>query len=273
MRAWAALFLLALTACGRNGAGKPESLYTGRAFVTGQDERFRAIGFAQSLPDALAKVSGDPALLSDPRVATLTVKAASFVESYSYRDYMEDLPIGDEQGTRDRPYFLTVTFKQQAIDEILRTLGRSPWTANRRPVAVFVGVDKFGRDFVLDSDGASDMDERNSLTDAAWIAGLPIHLPLVADAERLHLNVAGLKAGGTAGLAAGDEVLVGLLNWDKGSISWHADWRLNWRGATHHWTIRAATYDEAFRNAMGGAAQIMSGHGEPSDVIEPTKQG
>ena len=265
--------MLALVACGRFGGGKPDDLYTGKAFVTGQDERFRAIGFAQSLPNALLKVSGDTALMNDPRVAALSAKAASFVESYTYRDYMEGLPIGDEQGTRDRPYFLTVTFKHQAIDEILRTLGSSPWTANRPPVAVFAGVDKFGRDFVVDSDGVPDTDERSSLTDAAWTAGLTIRLPLVADIERSHLSAVSLQTGGTAGLATGDEVLVGLLTWDNGSISWHADWRLNWKGTTHHWIIRAVTYDEAFRDAMRGAAQIMSGHGEPTDAAGASKQG
>ena len=267
------MFMLAMAACGRSGSGAPDDLYTGKAFVTGQDERLRAIGFAQSLPDALVKVSGDPTLLTDARVAALSVRAASFVESYSYRDYMEGLPIGDEQGTRDRPYFLTVTFKQQAIDEVLRTLGRSPWTANRPPVAVFVGVDKFGRDFVLDSDGVADLDERNSLTDAAWTAGLPIRLPLVADIGRSHLSAGSLQTDVTAGLAADDEVLVGLLNWDKGSFSWRADWRLNWRGTPHHWTIRAVTYDEAFRNAMRGVAQVLSGHGEPAGTVGPPKQG
>jgi hypothetical protein len=34
------------------------------------------------------------------------------------------------------------------------------------------------------------------------------------------------------------------------------------RGQLHRWQFRGVTFDEAFRRALGGAAQILSGNGE-----------
>jgi uncharacterized protein len=32
---------------------------------------------------------------------------------------------------------------------------------------------------------------------------------------------------------------------------------------THRWRVRSRTFDEVFRRAMGSAAQILSGNGDP----------
>ena len=35
-------------------------------------------------------------------------------------------------------------------------------------------------------------------------------------------------------------------------------------GRIVRWKLRAVTFDEAFRRAIGGAAQILSGNGDPA---------
>jgi len=37
-----------------------------------------------------------------------------------------------------------------------------------------------------------------------------------------------------------------------------------WQGRPHRWRFRSVTFDEAFRRAIGGAAQILSGNGDPA---------
>ena len=91
-------------------ADAADSLYTGLAYVTGQMEETRLPGFGRALEEVLVKVSGDARLGADPRVAALTGEAARYVETFSYRDRMADIPIHDEQGTRERPFELTVAF-------------------------------------------------------------------------------------------------------------------------------------------------------------------
>jgi len=47
-------------------------------------------------------------------------------------------------------------------------------------------------------------------------------------------------------------------------MSWVADWRLRSADATYQWQVRSVTFDDGFRKALGGAAQILSGNGQPS---------
>jgi len=262
--------LIALSACQRNTGAGQDDLYTGRAFVTGQDERFRADGFTEAFDQVLAKVTGDPSIANDTRLAALTASAASLVQSFAYHDRMEGLPIGDEQGTRDRPFDLFVTFKRQAIDDTVRGLGRQPWTQGRPRVAVFLSVNNHGREYMLASDGELGRDQRDALTEAAWRFGLPVVLPAgvavtpppLSGPALLSLPVSEIEQQAKA--LGGDAALTGAIVWADGFVGWHAEWRLAWKGSLHRWTIRDVSFDEAFRNAIGGAARILSGHGDPA---------
>jgi len=40
---------------------------------------------------------------------------------------------------------------------------------------------------------------------------------------------------------------------------------MDWHGRTHRWQVRGVTFDEAFRRGTGGAAQVLSGNGDPGD--------
>ena len=90
-----------------------EDLYRAQAIVTGQGEANRIIGFASCLEDVLIKVSGAQKLAGDRRLAAYKSNAKSFVRAFSYHDQMSGKPIRDEQGTRDRPYDLTVDFEER----------------------------------------------------------------------------------------------------------------------------------------------------------------
>ena len=103
-----------------------DDLYTTRAVVTGKDERNRPLGFRLCFEDVLIKVSGDASIVSDSRFENLAASAGQYVSTFSYRDRLEGKPVHDEQGTYDRPFFLTCQFEAQKIDSVLKTLGRRP---------------------------------------------------------------------------------------------------------------------------------------------------
>ena len=114
------IFLSAtLTWCAGTAAAAGADLYRAKVTVTGQGEANRIVGFAACLEDVLIKVSGALKLSGDPRLAAYKSKAKDFVTGYSYRDQFFGKPIRDEQGTRDRPYDLTVEFEESKIDDIL----------------------------------------------------------------------------------------------------------------------------------------------------------
>ena len=264
-----ALLVALLCFCANVRAATVDDLYEARTIVTGEREETRIPGIAECLKDVLVKVSGDPRLIGDPRVGELSGHVADHVRDYRYHDRMEGIPIHDEQGSRDRPYDLTVDFKPGDIDAVLRTLGLKPWGTARPRLAMFVAVRLGDTVYVLASDGNFGKDQRDSLAAASWQMGVPIALPSEAALARGGVNVESLpkldlvKLDGVASAAGGDLALSGDLFWEKGRAGWLAHWRLRSGGTTYRWQIRDVNFDDAFRSAMRGAAQILSGNGAP----------
>jgi hypothetical protein len=247
---------------------RADELYEAQAIVTGQREPERLRAFPDCLEDVLVKVSGDPGLIGDRRLLPLKANAADLVASFRYHDRMAGIPVHDEQGTRDRPYDLTVSFDAAKIDTALRSLGLEPWSGPRPRLAMFVGAQNGPTPYLLTSDGERGLEQKLSLQAAAYKRGLSIVLPtasMLATAEVRfdRLSKIDLERWQALGKdAGGDAALIGTLYWIAQEFGWRADWRLVWQG-DHRWQIRGVNFDTAFRNAMASSAQILSGHGEP----------
>ena len=244
-------------------------LYRARTIVTGQSAENRGPAVAVCLRDVLVKVSGDPRLIRDPRVAALAEDAIDFADGFEYLDRMAGIQIHDEQGSRDRAFYLTVSFNVEKIDAVLKMLGRTPWRGTRPRIAVFLAVKNNEIAYALADDGARGRDQRDSLAAASWQMGMPIALPKQAVLDQGGLTFATLSEADTAQLDAvaksigGDVALAGRLEWNTGALGWIADWRLPVQGKTYRWHIRDVNFDDAFRSAMRGVAQILSGNGAP----------
>lgn len=260
--------LLATLACGTGAAGA-DDLYEAQTIVTGQGEENRGVGFARALDIVLVKISGDPRLIGDPRVAAMAGEAGSFIETFRYRDRLAGIPVHDEQGTRDRPYDLFVDFQPDRIDAALRTLGRAAWLGPRPGVAVFLRVEHGTIRYLLARDGERGRDQREALATAAEQLGLPLILPSKAALSETGLSLENVAAADAASLDAaakmvgGDVALAGNLVWSVPDLGWVADWRLASNHKSFAWRVKGVNFDEAFRNAMRGSAQILSGNGEP----------
>jgi uncharacterized protein len=149
-----------------------DDIYTTRAVVTGKDERNRPLGFKLCFEDVLIKASGDASIVSGKRFGRLAANAAQYVSAFSYRDRLEGKPVHDEQGTYDRPHFLTCRFDPQKIDSVLKTLGRKPWLGHRPRLVMLVAVHGRKNSGILSSDGIFDPDMREALANAAQRYGL-----------------------------------------------------------------------------------------------------
>ena len=268
-RAIVGIFVAAvLTWCAGAMAAAAGELYRAKVTVTGQGEANRMLGFAACLEDVLIKVSGAQKLSGDRRLGPYKAKAKGFVTSFSYRDQFFGKPIRDEQGTRDRPYDLTVDFEEGKIDEILGKLGLKPWLSRRPVVAVFVAMEQGPRNYVVTLDGAQSDLQRDALLAAADKRGMLIVLPGAAALAKS--NITGETLGATplsalAPIAAeqnAEAVLTGRLVWDDRELGWATQWQMEWGGRTHRWQVRGVTFDEAFRRGIGGAAQVFSGNGD-----------
>ena len=251
---------------------QPDSLddiYTTRAVVTGKDERNRPVGFKLCFEDVLAKVSGDATIVSNSRFETLAASAGQYILTFSYRDRFEGKPVHDEQGTYDRPFFLTCHFDPQKIDSVLKMLGRKPWLGHRPRLTMLVVVHGRTNSGILSGDGAFDPDMREALANAARRYGLTVGLPSVAtlQSNQISLDTAKVAPGDrlskVAELSDGELPLVGDLQWSDAALGWVATWSIDASGRRYRWSVSGVNYDEAFRNAVRGAARVLSGNGEP----------
>jgi len=269
----AVLFMISLFAALANWASTlaaaADSLYRVAAIVTGQGDANRIIGFAACFQDVLIKVSGALKLEGDPRLSAYKSNSADFVSSYSYHDQMSGTPKRDEQGTRDRPYDLIVDFDDKKINDVLNSLGVKPWLSRRPILGVFVEMEQGSRQYIATSDGKQSDLQRDSLLAAALKRGMMIVLPDVEALAKANINAAELLTTPSSTLAAlaselgGEVALVGRLKWEDSELGWATEWRMDWNGRTHRWQLRGVTFDEAFRRGIGGAAQILSGNGDP----------
>src|SRR2546430_15552792 len=184
----------ALTWCAGTMSATGADLYRTKVTVTGQGEANRMTGFAVCLEDVLIKASGALKLAGDRRLAAYKSKARDLVRTFSYRDQFFGKPIRDEQGTRDRPYDLTVAFEESRIDDILRALCLKPWLSHRPRLAVFVEMEQGPRNYIVTTDGAQSDLQRDSLLAAADKRGMDIVLPGTAAVAPSDITGAGLAA-------------------------------------------------------------------------------
>jgi len=125
------------------------------------------------------------------------------------------------------------------------------------------------RTFTLSSDGERGIDMRDSLAQASVKVAIPATLPTSAALRSASVTQETLPGADAAKLerltayAGGKFPLVGSLVWSDQELGWIADWRIDFEGKPYRWQIRGVSFDDAFRNAIRGAAQVLSGNGNP----------
>jgi hypothetical protein len=238
---------------------QPADLYRAETIVTGMFEPERTRGFRIGLSEVLLKLTGDAWLAEDPRIAPLMKEPHPLVDAFEYEDRMKDIPVHDEQGTRERPYFLRMRFNAQALDRALAKMGAGKWT--ERPLtAVWLGVKTEGGAYVLSRSGPEGYGQRLAMIDSGMRLGIPIVLPrdpgasgvAFADVEADLMD----KMAATSGDAPA--VLLGVLS-ARGGDPWRIAWHLRWKGRQASWGEEGMSFDVAFRNCMRRLGSYFSG--------------
>ena len=240
-------------------------LYEGRAIISGTTSETRGDAVVQAFRRVLVKMSGDPSLLEDARVGPFDAMAAGMVEDFFYRDRMGDEPHHDEQGTRDRPFDFTAHFDQEKINATLTLLGRKPFLLPRPKLVIRITVEKDGHRFPMTADAEDDEQQREALLAAAERFGMRVVLP---DSTNI------------APPSAGAFVLSGTLVWRPAEGGWAGRWHFQpgqpRAGTTtfellnsfpglpagarpRDWTITGVSFDDAFRDAVGGSLATLAG--------------
>jgi hypothetical protein len=260
------LAVLALVSTGAAAyASELVDLYRAQAIVTGTAEPERTRGFRAGLVDLVVKLTGDARLADDERLRPLLEQPHRFIERFNYEDRLKGLPVHDEQGTRERPYYLRMRFKAQAIDDVLARLGLARWPAERPTLAVWLRIETAAGAYVLSASGPEGYGQRAAIVETAERRGVPIVLP-EADGSSSAVSFDDIAANDTATLSlaspGADAVLAGVLSVTENGY-WDITWRFAWRNQARSWTLREVSFDAAFKNGLEIAALIFSGHMPP----------
>jgi hypothetical protein len=146
------------------------------------------------------------------------------------------------------------------IDRLLADLGSRPWRAERPRLAVFLDVTRHRQAFQISPDDPRDEAMRQSFTHAAASLAMQVVFP---SARETGASASGPTSTISARAAGADRPLIGTLDWSDADPGWVATWRLNDGAREHVWSVRGVNFDEAFRVAIRGAAQILFGNGTP----------
>ncbi|MBB6484231.1 DUF2066 domain-containing protein [Rhizobium lusitanum] len=241
----------------------PGDVYTSVCVVTGQGPENRTKGFADCLDKVLPRVSGNSRLADGPVLQAAREHAAEYIEEFSYHDRLAGRPVHDEQGTHDRPFDLTCRFRKQRIDDLLDKLGTRPWLAKRPILEIVLDVRRGDTSYRVTAEASRDLAMRQSFAVASDLSGIDVVFP----------SEGNFSAGSTTGATP----LRGELDWNETALGWVATWTLNDRhnGVTPHdvtWQVQGVGFDDAFRAALRGAAQILSGNGEPIGTLATVRK-
>lgn len=170
-----------------------DGLHQARVAVDDTGGESRSRGFVAGLEQVLVKVTGSDRVLSHEDIESLTDRAESLVEEYSYSD-------------SDNGLKLDIRFDGNSVTRRLAELDQPVWGANRPGVLAWIVVDeRSGRKLVSratekpDNDeeqdgseeaGRSDANEwREQLLLAAQARGLPVLLPRYDSDEQNKLSL------------------------------------------------------------------------------------
>lgn len=239
-------------------AGGTDDLYTSRTIATGTRFHTRIPGLRDCLKRVLVRVSGDQRLLERPKMEEVLGRAGELVRTVRYQDRLAGVPIHDEQGTYDRPHNLIREYDREAVDRVLDHFGSRPWLGPRPVLAVVLEVQRGADRYRVERDGVRDQAMRESFALAADRMAIKVVFP-----SGENLALAGLSSRDLAARAGADIPLCGTLEWSDVALGWIVTWTLRLDLKTHRWEAQGVNFDEAFRVGVRGAAQILSGNGNP----------
>lgn len=256
----AAAALIAALAPTNARAVEVEGLYQAETIVTGRGEAERLRGFRVGFADVVIKLTGDAASVRSPGARELLSHAGDYVARYAYEDRLKGTPIHDEQGTRERPYYLRMTFDRPAVNRALRAHGLGVWGIDRPRVIVWLGVKDSVRSYVLDRRGEFGYGQREVLRALSNARGVPIVLPAMDATDRRAIGYDDVARANLARLRAAarrydaDAELGGTLVMDARGY-WTLTWWLDWRNRVDRHRLENATFDVALRTAVERAAK------------------
>jgi hypothetical protein len=237
------------------GTGAPDALYAAQTIITGQDnlpERER--GFREALAEVILRLTADPAAPASPAGRSLLSEPTRYVAAFELEDRKKGIQISDEQGSRDRSFFLRVRFDRDRLKPAMEAAGLTVWEAPRPPVTVALGIDDGIRRYVLTDGSERGYGQRETLRSLAARRVAPLVLP----GEPPPVSYDDLSPAEPARLPdlrrrlGAELLLAGSLVMDEGG-RWTLKWAVDPPAGPAATGVERGSFDAALRAAMDGA--------------------
>ncbi len=250
-RIFACLIIALLVASGPLRAEVVKDLYAATVPVRDQGSEALTVSAGLALAQVLVKVSGSEETLRDPAVSDALRNARSEVQQYAFLP-----PKGEDPRQRVR-----MEFDADRVTELLLAAGLPLWTANRRPVLVWLVLeDEAGLSFATSETNPELVSELRTVFAER---GVPLRLPLydLRDAAAIspddvwRLDAEKLTAASTR---YGVEHIVGARLTGLSGGEWIGDWAHLEGAERRDLRIEAASTQEYLREGTAAMAERLA---------------
>jgi hypothetical protein len=231
-------------------------LFAAQKPVGDESAETRNAALSEMLQQVLVRVSGNPAIASQPAAADVLKAAPRLVQQYRYRSV-------EESGELVR--YLWARFDQAGVERMLRERGLPLWT-QRPEVLVWLAVEQSGQRKLLALD--SEPAVREALVGRAAERGLPLQLPLMDLEDQAALLPADLWSDYQQNIRTAsaryphDRVLTGRLS-ARSDGRWQGAWTLMGPADTQRFESPALSPQETLRFAIDRTQELLAARYAP----------
>ena len=235
-------------------AEKVNNLYTGSWPVADQSTSARNQATAESLLQALVRVSGSRNVSRSPVVQSALANANDYLRRYSYQRLS-----AAEQMIYEKPLLLHATFDRQSLISLLKSASLPIW-GEERPSGLFWIA--FGNESKRQIANEETDFIKAGLMIAAKSRGLPVTLPMMDIDDQMALETSDVwgrfesPINDASKRYARDYWVAGQLL--ETNSQWQGQWRFNMNGRTESFSTSGRTSFETIQAAVNRVADSLS---------------
>lgn len=230
-------------------------LYSASVPIISQSEQARSQAIQQAFQQVLIKVSGNASILRTDAVVKHLKEANNYLQAYTF----QSIPSGNQT-----QLFLTSTFNEKAIDDLLTQGDQSIWGINRPLVLIWLVINQGQNETQIDNPVASDNHNPivQSLEQQANNIGLPIMFPILditdiqalsgADVWQANLSKI-MQASSRYGANA---ILLGRVS--QSALGWQGNWLLLNNGKESTWTSQGKALNPVLGMGISLSAEVLA---------------
>lgn len=228
------------------------NLYSASVAISSETKPARTEAIQQAFRQVLIKVSGNPSIATASVIIKHVKEANNYLQAYTF----QSLPIG-----KQTKLFLTATFNEKAINDLLLQGAQSVWGINRPLTLVWLVIQQPQEGTQISPVG-SDNQAAQVLQAQANNVGLPIMFPILdltdiealSGTDLLQTNI--LKIMQASARYNTDAILAGRVS--QTALGWQANWLLLNNGKETTWTSQGKSLIPVLGLGVSLSAQVLA---------------